>query len=300
MVRAIIAALAVPAALAGAGAAHVAATVKVGPSACGMLAHGRYFYADSYGAGTLARIDPATNRVVGRVSRLGTPCGLAAGSNAVWVEDYSGNEIVRVGLKHLRIVKRIRVGHHPWDVAYGFGSVWASNEGDGTVSRIDPRTNRVVKTIPTGGAPACLRAAAGAVWVGSETGDVFRIDPATNVSRTIHVGHTSELCIDPQPDGVWVVENFDDQVTVLDPTTYAPLRTIKLPTRPTDAIRGPDGYEWVPSRFGGTVTRIDPAGGTIVDTIATGGAPFVIRAGFGDVWASNFGGSTLWRLHVSP
>ena len=300
MLRPIIAALVAPAALAGAGSAHVAATVSIGPQACGIVAHGRYLYADSYGGGTLARIDPATNSVVARVRRVGTACGLAAGAGAVWVEDYSGNEIIRVGTKHFRIARRIRVGHHPWDVAFGFGSVWASNEADGTVSRIDPKRNRVAATIATGGSPACLRVAAGAIWVGSETGDIFRIDPATNSSQTIHVGDTSELCVDAQPDGIWVVENFDDRVTVLDPGTYTRIRTISLPSRPTDAIRGPDGYEWIASRLGRSVTRIDPASGKIVDTIATPGTPFVIRPGFGDVWTADYGGTSLWRLHVAP
>jgi DNA-binding beta-propeller fold protein YncE len=300
MFRLIIAALLAPVALAGAGSARVAATITIGPQACGILAFGKYLYADSYGRGTLARIDPSTNTVVARVARVGTPCGLAGGANAIWIEDYQGNAVVRVGVKHLRITNRIRVGHHPWDVAFGFGSVWASNESDGTVSRIDPGRRKVVKTIATGGAPACLRVADGAVWVGGQNGDIFRIDPATNVSQTIRVGHASELCVDPNADGVWVVENLDDSVTVLDPGTYAPLRTIALPARPTDAFRGPDGYEWVASRVAGTVTRIDPASGTIVDSIATGGNPFVIRAGFGDVWTADFGGSSLWRLHVAP
>jgi YVTN family beta-propeller protein len=98
---------------------------------------------------------------------------------------------------------------------------------------------------------------------------------------------------------VWVVENLDDQVTVLDPGTYKAIRTIEVPTRPTDAIRGSDGYEWVASRVAGTLTRLDPGSGAIVDTVKTGGDPFVIRPGFGDVWTCDYGGSALLRLHVS-
>jgi hypothetical protein len=130
-----------------------------------------------------------------------------------------------------------------------------------------------VKTITTGGAPACVRIAGGSAWVGSETGDIFRIGPATDASQAIRVGHTSELCVDAQQDGIWVVENLDDQVTVLDPGTHKATRTTELPTRPTDAIRGSEGYD---------------------------GNPFVIRPGFGDVWAGDYGGSTLLRLDVSP
>ncbi len=69
-------------------------------------------------------------------------------------------------------------------------------------------------------------------------------------------------------------------------------------TRPTRCAE-PDGLEWVTGRAAGTVSRIDPASGKVVDTIATGGTPFVIRPGFGDVWTADFSGTSLWRLHPS-
>ncbi|HKB93193.1 MAG TPA: YncE family protein [Gaiellaceae bacterium] len=299
MLRLMIAGLLAPAALAASGG--IAATVTVGSAACGILAQGRYLYADSYNGGGLAKVDPATNKVVKRVRGLGNPCGLAGGGNAVWVEDYTGNRILRIGLKRFRVTNRIRVGRHPWDVAFAFGSVWATNEADGTVSRIDPKTRKVVKTISAGGAPACVRAGGDALWVGTQTGSVYRIDPATNAAQEVPVpGSSSTLCVDPEPDGIWVVNNLDSTVTVLDPSDYHVLHRIDLPERPTDAVRGADGTEWVASRLGGSVSRIDPQSGKVVDTIATGGQPFVIRAGFGDVWTADYSGTALWRLHVSP
>ena len=299
MLRLIIAALLAPAALSGAGS--VVATVSIGPAGVRDRRARALPLRRQLRAGTLARVDPATNRVVGRVTGLGTACGLGAGANAIWVEDYRGNEIVRVGLKRFRVAKRIHVGRQPWDVTFAFGAAWATNSGDGTVSRIDPKRNAVVATLHLGGLPACIRADAHALWVGGENSSIYRIDPATNAVRTIPVaGSRSTLCVDPQPDGIWVVNNYDNTVTVLDPSTYAPVRTIDVPDRPTDAVRGADGTEWVASRIGGTVTRIDPATGAVVDTISTGGAPFVVRAGFGDVWTADFSGPSLWRLHAAP
>ena len=62
------------------------------------------------------------------------------------------------------------------------------------------------------GPPDCLGvegptpcAGAGAIWVASQTeDDVYRIDPATNMARAVHVGNGGELCVDVHDDGVWV------------------------------------------------------------------------------------------------
>jgi len=56
----------------------------------------------------------------------------------------------------------------------------------------------------------------------------------------------------------------------------------------------------MPGRGASTVSRIGRDSGNVVDTIATGGAPFVSRPCFRDVWTADFSGTSLWRLHVSP
>ena len=72
--------------------------------------------------------------------------------------------------------------------------------------------------------------------------------------------------------------------------------TVKVPAKPTDLVRGPDGMEWVASNGAGKVVRIDPKTGDVVGTVDTGGKPFVIRSGFGSVWTADFGGVDVWRL----
>jgi YVTN family beta-propeller protein len=78
------------------------------------------------------------------------------------------------------------------------------------------------------------------------------------------------------------------------------IATTKVGAGPTDAIVGADGMLWVANDGDGTVTRVDPATNADVDTVTTGGSPFVIRAGFGDVWTADFKGLDLFRLHASP
>jgi len=57
--------------------------------------------------------------------------------------------------------------------------------------------------------------------------------------------------------------------------------------------------EWIPNLLDNTVSRIDPATNTVVDTIPVGSRPFVLRVAFGDVWVASFGANDVWRLHPS-
>lgn len=276
----------------------VVSTINTGSKPCGSAVYGKYLYVDNYGAGTMSRIDPATNKVVKRITVGSGPCGVVAGGGALWVEDYYRREIIRVDPRHFRVTKRIRVGRKPWDVAYAFGSVWATNQVDGTVSRIDPKRNKVVKTIGFDGSPTCIRGGAGAIWVGSQgRPNIFRIDPVTNAVTVVPVGNGSELCVDPHADGVWVSDDTSGSVTRIDPTTNKVVSTIAVGRGPSDGVRGPDGLEWIPNVTDGTVSRIDPATDEVVDTITVGGSPFVVRSAFGDIWVGDFGGSTITRIH---
>src|SRR3954467_10515388 len=110
MIRLIIAALAAPLALTAAGSATVTATITIGPSACGIAAVGSSLYADSFAAGTVSKIDPATNRVVRKARVAFGPCGMTGGAGSLWVEDYNGDAVVRVNPATLKVVKRIHTG----------------------------------------------------------------------------------------------------------------------------------------------------------------------------------------------
>ena len=76
-----------------------------------------------------------------------------------------------------RVVARVTVGRLPGDGAIdAAGRVWIPNKTDGTVSRIDPATNTVVETVTVGGAPFVTNEAFGDVWVPDNTGSsVFRL-----------------------------------------------------------------------------------------------------------------------------
>ena len=59
-----------------------------------------------------------------------------------------------------------------------------------------------------------------------------------------------------------------------------------------------DDGVWVSNDVAGSVSRIDPATNAVVDTVTVGPHPFVVRTAFGDIWAGEFQGNRIWRIHV--
>jgi YVTN family beta-propeller protein len=111
------------------------------------------------------RIDPRTNRIVGRI-RLGfDPGGMAFGAGKVWVTSNSGDAVVAIDPATNRMGRPIKVGDGPIGVAVGGNSVWTANYLGGTVSRIDARTGTVVKTTKVGHDPTNIAVGEGSVWV---------------------------------------------------------------------------------------------------------------------------------------
>jgi virginiamycin B lyase len=89
--------------------------------------------------GTLSRIDPSTDSVVGDPVDVGSnPRGVKTGFGYVWVANGGDNDVARVDPDTAQVDDRIRVGRDPGDVAVGEGRVWASNTFDATVTPIRP------------------------------------------------------------------------------------------------------------------------------------------------------------------
>jgi YVTN family beta-propeller protein len=55
----------------------------------------------------------------------------------------------------------------------------------------------------------------------------------------------------------------------------------------------------VPNLMSNTVSRIDPATNTVVNTIPVGTRPFPAAAAFGDIWVPSAGGTDVYRIHIA-
>jgi virginiamycin B lyase len=145
--------------------------------------------------GTLARFDPATNKVVAEIYLPAGSFGLAfdnaSGSDgALWVTSTAHDSVSRVDPHTNLVVETIKVGKAPRFIATGADGVWTLNQGDGSVTRIDPKTNKVAATVEVGvpGGGGDIAVGEGSVWVTSFDFPLSRIDPSTNTVVQQFVG----------------------------------------------------------------------------------------------------------------
>lgn len=132
--------------------------------------------------GTLARVDPATNKAVAEIYVAPGSYAVAFGNDAVWVTSTEKNTLTRINAQTNVIEETIAVGPKPRFLTVGEGGVWTLNQGDGSITRVDPKTNKVVATIQAGipGGGGEISAGEGSVWATSFEYPITRIDPSTN------------------------------------------------------------------------------------------------------------------------
>ncbi len=165
-------------------------------------------------AGTLSRIDPATNTVRQKISVPAGSFNPLYADGIVWVTGNASNELTAVDAKSGEVLGSIPVGPKPRFLTAGAGSIWTLNQGDGSVTRVDMKTRRVIATIvagiPGGGGEICF--GAGAVWATVIDIPLTRIDATSNaVTRqwtgvggdAVRVGHGSIWLTDIKHGLLW-------------------------------------------------------------------------------------------------
>ena len=117
-------------------------------------------------AGSVQRIDPATNQVVATIPVGPTPRFLAAGERGVWTLNQGDGTVSRVDPKTNMVTATIAVGvpGGGGDIDAGGGAVWV-RASRVLLSVIDPRSNRVVERLGPVAGSGAVRVAGNAVWV---------------------------------------------------------------------------------------------------------------------------------------
>jgi DNA-binding beta-propeller fold protein YncE len=275
-------------------APSVVARIPVSTAAapCAAQSGGRYVWVSEYGQPYLLKIDPKTNKVVGRVGIGFGSCGLGFGAGSMWIEDTSSSTVSRVSVTSGKRTA-IKVGITPYDTMFAFGAAWTTANGTGELERIDPARNRVVARWKLPGAVGAV-GAAGSVWAGGTNG-VIRVDAATNkLLATIPVdggaGWTAA-----SGDAVWVTSL--QGLVRIDPQTNEVVATVPIAGSP--ALGDPDvvgGKVWVPQIRRNAIAVVDPASNSVVQTIKAGAGPFVVTQIGGEAWVPSWKGRDIWRF----
>jgi YVTN family beta-propeller protein len=172
----------------------------------------------------LLSLDLATNRMVDRTGdwEVGGDGvgGTAVVDNLLWLSGTTrsgAGQMVRVDPATSRVIDRFTTAGDG-ALAVGGGSVWQAGITSQTIYRYDPSSRRLLAEIPVGVVAKHLTAAEGSLWVSSDSGQVTRIDLATNkITGTFQVdGRAPAVAVGH--GSVWIVDSAHAALLRVQPT----------------------------------------------------------------------------------
>jgi virginiamycin B lyase len=249
-------------------------------------------------AGTVARLDPKTNKVAQVIAVGKEPCGAPVGGfGSLWVSLCGLPGVARVDLTTNAVTATIKtsVGGQPRPLAIGVGSLWLLTDERGTLARFDPTTNAAVAEAYLASGSNALAFGQGALWATSAAGNLLtRINPNTNlIVETIAVGKAPRA-VAVGEGAIWTLNQGDATVSRVDPKTNKTTDTITLgPIGAAGEIAAGEGSVWV-SAGGTPLIRLDPRINLVVQQFTgTGGGGVVV--GQGSLWIAA-SDTAVWRV----
>jgi streptogramin lyase len=289
-------------------AGRIVANIQLRPGPMGAISAGGAIWVAEHRNDTIARVDPGTNRVVGRISiPSGSPSRFAVGPEGLWHLPYSDNSVQQLDPATNSVSAQISSIGEPDEnccsLAVGAGSVWVPNAHDG-LYRIDAVSHQVTARIPIDkffGSVFGL----GSVWAISG-GDVLRINSATNGVTRIPVPGLAAYGVDANccpaigvgAGALWVA--FGTKVVRIDPATNTIVASLRLPGA-AEFIEVTDAAVWVVGKSPTSPTRlwrVDPPANKVTASLSLGreGEAAEIVAGAGSLWITLFNTSRLLRI----
>jgi YVTN family beta-propeller protein len=134
----------------------------------------------------------------------------------------------------------------------------------------------------------------GSIWVTTRAGTVFQIDPKSLRPHRVRVSGTPSDVANVG-DLAAVVSGPPEQVTMVDAQFGQISGVVKVPGARASATAVAFGRDvWVANPSGRRLDLLDPPYTAIAASVTLPGAPRLVAAGEGAVWA--VGGRTLWRV----
>ena len=288
---------------------HIAATILDPATPVSVEAGFGSIWVANGPAGTILRIDPASNTVVATIQAGRPVCCLAFGAGAVWAASSATDSVIRIDPATDSVVDSFPSGGlAPEGITFGDGFVWVANHHGnptGSVAKIDPAIDTVIDVIRVGaamfaGGPSFLAAVPGSVWTDvPNLSALVRIDTATDaISATIPArGACSEVAADSQQ--VWVSGGTPPGclpgVFRVDPATNS-LVTRLTAGGPSSGNALGSGGLWFGADNSDLLNRVDTSTNSVVGQLKLPGSPGSIATGFGSVWIADQTNSAILRV----
>jgi len=241
----------------------------------------RVAYALMDGSNSIAVIDLAQRRLAARIEVPGNPHGgaITPDGRFIYAASMGGNTVHVVDTRARKVVATIDVGgitHHATASPDGRYVYMAGP----TVIAIDTATNKIVARIPTEDPPFYLAFSpdGGRLYALGMGNSIAVIDPvAARVMKTIRMNATSmmgHLVVRPDGKELYVTNDANDTVTVIDVETGRPVAQISVGEGPHGAATTVDGrYVVVGNRGQTDVSVIDTQTKKVVETREIGQRP---------------------------
>jgi DNA-binding beta-propeller fold protein YncE/predicted Ser/Thr protein kinase len=286
--------------LLGGNSVSVSAPIAVGKGPLRLATGAGAVWATSGRDGTLTRLDPEEQAVVGEPEHIATGIsGVAVGAGSVWVSNPRRGEVLRIDPGSGRLLDRVAVGGSPGPLIFGGGRVWLADEAGAGITAINARGARIVKRgLHPQAAPLRLAVGAGGLWVSSATtGTVRRIDLGTLAVGPAILAGRGPAGVTVGQGLVWVANSRSTTVTRVDPATHSTLGDpIEVGERPGGIDAGTSAV-WVASAADDSVSRIDLASGELIGgPVEVGDEPGAVVVGEEAVWVANNGDGTVTRI----
>ncbi len=262
------------------------------------------------GPGSVAVVDPKSDKVVHTVD-LGFKSNLiAAGEGYVWVVDPNGSTLWRIDPR-TRATKgfgiAVGAGAIPFGLAVGEGGVWVAvlRGTKEVVLEFGPTVGDLQQTIHYGStaqSPVLYRlqpltVGDDAVWaIDPAAGGIWRIDPRSGKAHEL-VDGLDALSLAAGAGTVWVAGSTG--VVTLDAATGLQLGSSSIGSQPsseTASIALGANAAWYAASSSSTLSKLDAQSGSQTQTFPVGKGPSGVDLGEGAVWVANSGDGTLSRI----
>ncbi len=242
---------------------------------------------------SLAFVDPATSKVLGRVSTGDAPHELVVSNDGklAFASNYGtakspGTSISVIDVPGRKEIRRLELGalKRPHGLAFAEGKLWFTAEVNKVIGRYDPASNQIDFILGTGQNSTHMvlpNADVSKIFtanIGSDSITMFEQGPnplAWNAT-VIPVGKGPEA-LDLSPDGreLWTAHSGDGGVSIIDIAGRKVAQTLNIHTKRSNRLKfTPDGKRVLVSDLaGGEVVVIDAATHKEIKRIPMGKTP---------------------------
>lgn len=256
----------------------------------------------------------ATSEAVINTTVTGTPYGVAITPNGqqVLITQNGADAVAFISTSNFTEPPfSLTVGSFPRGVAVDptGGYAFVANSGDNTVSKISISGRNIVDTITVADEPWGVAARfdeqndSPVVYVACYLDDSVTVIEKDNQTTIINVGDGPiGLAVTPDGSDVYVANNNDDTVSIIDTFTNTVIDTVSVGNAPWGVAIGAEGkYVYVTNSDADTVTVIQTDDRSVVRTFSVGDIPRGISAPLNGTFAYviNQGNGSISRIDMS-